>query len=74
MKSMKVWFNTPHDPNVVEGGGFKDLMKSWWLGRSFRGSSCFILVEKLKNLIFFLKRWNSEVFGNVAVRKNLTLT
>ena len=74
MKSMKVWFNTPHDPNVVEGGGFKDLMKSWWLGLSFRGSSSFILAQKLKKLKGFLKSWNSKVFGNVAIRKNLALT
>ena len=53
--------------------GFKDLVKSWWLGLSFRGSSSFILVEKLKKLKGFLKSWNIEVFDNVVVRKNLAL-
>ena len=49
-------------------------MKSWWVGLSFRGSSSFILAKKLKKLKGFLKSWNSEVFGNVTVRKNLALT
>ena len=52
--------------------GFKELVKL--LGLSFKGSSSFILAKKLKKLKGFLKSWNSEVFGNVAVRKNLTLT
>ena len=54
--------------------GFKDLVKFWWLELSFRGFSSFILTEKLKKLKGFLKSWNFEVFGNVAIRKNLTLT
>ena len=35
--------------------GFKNLMKSWWEGDNFSGSSSFILVEKLKVLKFKLK-------------------
>ena len=54
--------------------GFKELVKSWLLELSFRGFSSFILTEKLKKLKGFLKSWNFEVFGNVAIRKNLALT
>ena len=28
--------------------GFKDLLRSWWLGFNFHDSFSFILVEKLK--------------------------
>ena len=49
--------------------GFKDLLKRWWQGLSFKGSTSFILVEKLKGLKGKLKVWNKEVFGNVGTRK-----
>ena len=49
---------------------FKELVKSWWMTLNFRGSLSFDLVEKLKSLTGFLKRWNTEVFRNVTV-KNL---
>ena len=49
---------------------FKELVKSWWMTLNFRGSLSFDLVEKLKSLTGFLKRWNIEVFWNMAV-KNL---
>ena len=35
--------------------GFKDLLKSWWEGDNFSGSSSFILAEKLKVLKSKLK-------------------
>ena len=28
--------------------GFKDLLKGWWQGLNFRGSSSYVLVAKLK--------------------------
>ena len=49
--------------------GFKDLLKGWWQGLSFKGSASFILAEKLKGLKGKLKVWNKEVFGNVGTRK-----
>ena len=49
--------------------GFKDLLKSWWEGFSFHGSSSFILAAKLRALKFNMKTWNGEVFGQLEVRK-----
>ena len=53
--------------------GFKDLLKSWWEGDSFSGSSSFILAEKLKILKAKLKEWNKDIFGRVEYRKDLAL-
>ncbi|KAL6342305.1 hypothetical protein AAG906_007519 [Vitis piasezkii] len=53
--------------------GFKDLLKSWWEGDSFSGSSSFILAEKLKVLKAKLKEWNRDIFGRVEYRKDLAL-
>ena len=53
--------------------GFKDLLKSWWEGDSFNGSSSFILAEKLKILKAKLKEWNKDIFGRVEYRKDLAL-
>ena len=53
----------------LKAEGFKDLLKGWWQGLSFRGSTSFILAEKLKGLKGKLKVWNKEVFGNVGTRK-----
>ena len=53
--------------------GFKDLLKLWWEGDNFSGSSSFILTAKLKTLKFKLKEWNKDVFGNVEVKKTLAL-
>ena len=53
--------------------GFKDLLKSWWEGDSFSGSSSFILAEKLKVLKSKLKEWNRDIFGRVEYKKNLAL-
>ena len=54
--------------------GFLDLVKQWWTRFRFRGFFSFILVEKLKILKCNLKRWNREVFDNVAIRKNLVIS
>ena len=48
---------------------FKDLLKVWWQGLSFKGSASFILAKKLKGLKGKLKAWNKEVFGNVRTKK-----
>ena len=53
--------------------GFRDLLKSWWEGDNFSGSSSFILVEKLKVLKAKLKEWNRDIFGKVEYRKDLAL-
>ncbi|RVW47166.1 hypothetical protein CK203_070193 [Vitis vinifera] len=53
--------------------GFKDLLKSWWEGDNFSGSSSFILVEKLKVLKSKLKEWNKDIFGRVEYMKDLAL-
>ncbi|RVW24169.1 UDP-glucose:glycoprotein glucosyltransferase [Vitis vinifera] len=53
--------------------GFRDLLKSWWEGDNFSGSSSFILVEKLKVLKAKLKEWNRDIFGRVEYRKDLAL-
>ena len=49
--------------------GFFDLLKGWWVGMEFSGSTSFILASKLKALKVLLKKWNQEVFGNVSVMK-----
>ena len=53
--------------------GFKDLLKLWWEGDNFSGSSSFILTAKLKALKSKLKEWNKDVFGKVEARKDLAL-
>ena len=53
----------------LKAEGFKDLLKGWWQGLSFKGSTSFILAEKLKGLKGKLKVWNKEVFGNVSTRR-----
>ena len=53
--------------------GFKDLLKSWWEGDNFSGSSGFILAAKLKALKSKLKEWNIDVFGRVEARNDLAL-
>ena len=54
--------------------GFKELLKGWWQGMIFSGSSSFVLAEKLKALKAFLKTWNREVFGRVEVKKSEALS
>ena len=53
--------------------GFKDLLRSWWMGFQSRGTFSFTLSEKLKALKASLKIWNREVFGNVTARKDSAL-
>ena len=49
-------------------------MQQWWVGYSFTGSPSFILAQKLKALKVDLKKWNREVFGDLALRKKNLLT
>nr|CAN70867.1 hypothetical protein VITISV_027610 [Vitis vinifera] len=53
--------------------GVKELMKSWWEGVSFNGSTSFILAEKIKVLKVKLKEWNRDSFGRIELRKNAAL-
>jgi hypothetical protein len=48
--------------------GFVDKVRNWWNSFSFMGSPSFILAKKLRVLKGEIKRWNSEVFGNVGAR------
>ena len=43
------------------------------MGEFFKGTSSFVLVEKLKALKHKLKSWNKEVFGRVEDKKKTTL-
>lgn len=45
------------------------MIRNWWLGYKFRGSSCFILAFELKALKMGLEACNWEVFGNVSTKK-----
>ena len=45
------------------------LWRKWWNGYSFVGLPGFILAQKLKALKANLKKWNKEVFGDLAFRK-----
>ena len=53
--------------------GFVDRVHQWWNGYSFVGPG-FILAKKLKALKADLKKWNKEVFGDLAFRKKNLLT
>ena len=53
--------------------GFVERVRQWWNGYCFLGSPSFILARKLKALKDDLKKWNKEVFGNLAFRKKCLL-
>ena len=57
----------------MKENGFKDLLRSWWMGFQFGGSFNFTLFEKLKALKASLKIWNRKVFGNIIARKELAI-
>lgn len=54
--------------------GFGERVRNWWVSYDFRGSSSFVLDQKLKALKGDLKRWNEEVVGDVNCRKNQHLS
>jgi hypothetical protein len=49
----------------LKSDGFVDQVKIWWLSYVFSGLPSYILDNKLKAL----KKWNEEVFGDVAKKK-----
>ena len=58
----------------LQAEGFIDRVQQWWVGYSFSGTPSFILAQKLKALKADLKKWNREVFGDLAFRKKNFLT
>ena len=58
----------------LQAEGFVDRVQQWWVGYNFTGSPSFILAQKLKALKADLKKWNREVFGDLAFRKKNLLT
>ena len=58
----------------LQAEGFVDRVQQWWTGCSFTGSPSYILAQKLKALKADLKKWNREVFGDLAFRKKNLLT
>ena len=57
----------------IKEEGFKDLIKVWWQSLEFRGTSSYVLMEKLKAIKNLLKTWNKEVFGRVEENKKSAL-
>jgi len=51
--------------------GFVEKVQQWWIRYCFTGSPSFFLAQKLKALKEDLKKWNKEVFGNLAFKKSL---
>jgi hypothetical protein len=51
--------------------GFVDKVKQWWNSYHFQGLQSFILASKCRALKIDLKKWNTEVFGNVERKKFL---
>ena len=58
----------------IKEEGFKDLIRDWWQSFEFRGTSSYVLMEKLKAIKILLKTWNKDVFGRVEENKNSTFT
>ena len=59
---------------MAKGRGVFDLVRDWWQGVIFKGSSSYNLMEKIKAFKAKLKSWNKEVFGRVDTNKRSTLT
>ena len=57
----------------IKEEGFKDLIKVWWQWLEFRGTSSYVLMEKMKAIKILLKNWNKEVFGRVEENKKSAL-
>ena len=51
-----------------------ERVRQWWNGYCFLGSPSFILAHKLKALKDDSKKWNKEVFGDLAFRKKCLLS
>ncbi|KAG5549689.1 hypothetical protein RHGRI_014853 [Rhododendron griersonianum] len=50
--------------------GFTDRVGEWWNSYSVMGKPSFVLAKKLKLLKEDLRKWNSEVFGNLKDKKD----
>ena len=57
----------------IKEEGFKDQIKVWWQRLEFRGTSSYVLMEKMKAIKNLLKNWNKEVFGRVEENKKSDL-
>jgi hypothetical protein len=57
----KMWF---------KADGFVDRVRQSWLSYQFYRSPSYILTNKLKAFKANLKKWNTESFGNVGIKKN----
>ncbi|RVX01682.1 hypothetical protein CK203_024374 [Vitis vinifera] len=53
----------------LKGEVFKEVLRKWWEGLQISGTASYILSEKLKALKPILKKWNTEVFGQIKVKK-----
>jgi hypothetical protein len=58
----------------LKAEGFGELVQGWWDSYQIEGTPSFILAKKLKALKSDLKKWNDEVFGNVAHKRNQLMT
>ena len=58
----------------IKEEGFKDLIRDWWKSFEFRGTSNYVLMEKIKALKSKLKIWNKYVFGRVEENKKNALS
>ena len=54
--------------------GFVEKVQQWWTSYCFTGSPSFVLAQKLKTLKEDLKKWNKEVFGDLAFKKKSLLS
>ncbi|KAG5540926.1 hypothetical protein RHGRI_020977 [Rhododendron griersonianum] len=50
--------------------GFTERVGEWWNSYSVMGKPSFVLAKKLKLLKEDLRKWNSEVFGNLKDQKD----
>lgn len=53
--------------------GFNVIIRDWWQSFVFRGSSSYVLMEKLNALKFELKTRTKEVFGRAEENKRVTM-
>ena len=58
----------------IKEEGFKDLIRDWWQSFEYRGTSSYVLMEKIKALKSKLKIWNKEMFGRVEENKKNALS
>ena len=54
----------------LKDNGFKDLLRTWWLGLYLRGFFSFFLFEKLKAIKANMKIWNKKCLGMPLLEKS----